>query len=37
MDWFAAAMHDQGRKDLDASTLVTRRDVFLHAALESLA
>jgi aminoglycoside phosphotransferase (APT) family kinase protein len=36
MDWFATAMHDQGRTDLDTSTLVTRRDHFLQAALEAL-
>jgi hypothetical protein len=33
--WLPVA-HDHGRVDLDAATLTTRRDAFLHSALGEL-
>jgi hypothetical protein len=34
--WFAAAIGDQGRPDLDRATLLRRRDAFLGRALDRL-
>jgi aminoglycoside phosphotransferase (APT) family kinase protein len=36
MDWFAAAIGDQGRNDLTQDLLIERRDEFLEAALATL-
>jgi aminoglycoside phosphotransferase (APT) family kinase protein len=36
MDWFADAISDQGRRDLDRATLLERRDAFLAQALDRL-
>lgn len=36
IDWFTAAIRDQGRVDLDQPTLLARRDAFLRDALRRL-
>jgi hypothetical protein len=36
MGWFADAISDQGRRDLDRATLLERRDAFLAQALDRL-
>jgi aminoglycoside phosphotransferase (APT) family kinase protein len=36
MGWFVEAIHGQGREDLDAATLLARRDQFLEATLDRL-